>query len=131
MSVSQKVSISGSVSLGPPCATAGTFPSLTQQLSLQSEQTRGIGRGQTLRINSPSAFVDLFASLGVGSVTLIALRVVGGALTLRYSTADGVDQRLRVSRLFIWDSPDAGSGMTALAVQGTADIEIILAGDPP
>lgn len=84
-----------------------------------------------MRINSPAAFVDLFASLGLGNATHASMRVEGGSLTLRFTTPDGADQLLRCSKLFVWDSPSAGSGMTALAVQGVADIEIIVAGDPP
>jgi hypothetical protein len=83
-----------------------------------------------MRINSPAAFVDLLASLGITNVTHATLRIIGGPLTLQFTTPDGAAQRLRCARLFVWDSPDAGSNMQALAVQGTADIELIVAGDP-
>lgn len=131
MSSSQKVTILGSVSLGPPYPSSGTFPSLSQQVSLQADQTRSISRGTGRPINSPAAYIDLLASLGLGTATHVTLRISGGSLTLRFTTPDGADQLLRCSKLFVWDSPSAGSGMTALAVQGVADIEIIVAGDPP
>lgn len=128
MSVAQKVSVGGSVTLGPSYP-ASTFPTLSQQIALISEQTRGIGRGQAMSINSPAAFVDLMASLGASNLTHATVRIVGGSLTLRFTTVDGADQLLRCSNLFVWDSPSAGSGMSALAAQGVADVEIALAGD--
>ena len=128
---SQKVSILGSVTLGPPSPVSGSYPSLSQTVNLQMDQTRSTSRGQALRIARPAAYVDLFASLGLGTATHVTLRISGGALTVRFTTPDGAAQVLRCSRLFVWDSPDSGAGMTALAVQGTADIEIITAGDPP
>lgn len=132
MSSPKKVTVAGSVSLGPPYpCSGGSFPSLSQQVTLQADQTRSVSRGTSRPINSPSAFVDLLASLGLGTATHVTIRIEGGALTLRFTTPDGADQLLRCSRLFVWDSPSAGSGMTALAVEGVADIEIIVAGDPP
>ena len=129
MPVSRTVAITGSASLKPVTPTSAPFPSLSETLTLNLEQTRGIGRGQAISIASPAAFVDLLAGLGITTATMVVIRIRSGFLTIRCTTAAGVDQVIDCSELWAYSSPLAGREITALAVQGTADIEMIVAGD--
>lgn len=129
MAVSQLVTISGAASIKPPTPTTAPFPSLSQVINLASSQTKGAADSRARTISSPAAFVDLLAGTGITTCTMAVIRIRSGYLTIRVTTAAGADQVLDCSELWVHSSPLAGREITALAVQGTADIELILAGD--
>ena len=128
MAVSQKASVVGSVTWGPPSVSA-TFPTLAATLSLRDEQTRGQGFSNARSIASPAAFVDLITGTGITTVHFIAIRINSGSLDIRMTTDAAVDAIIRCSNLHVWSSQNSGDGATALAVQGSANFEIIVAGD--
>lgn len=129
MSLSNAIKLVGSLTAGPP-TTNSTSPTLTKALQLSFEQTRNACIANGRSIASPGTFVDLLAGSGIVTVTVFAIVVSSGSLDVRVTTAAGVDQITRVSNMWIWSSPNSGDGATALAVQGTADFELIVAGDP-
>ncbi len=129
MSLSNAIRLTGSLMAGPPTTNA-TSPALTKTLALSFAQTRNACVANGRSIASPGVFVDLLAGTGIVTVTVFALVVSSGSLDVRLTTAGGTDAIWRVSDMLIWSSPNAGDGATALAVQGTADFELIVAGDP-
>lgn len=131
MGVSQLINVQGSVTLGPvlPCGTA--FPSVQSTIDLALQQTRQLGRTEsmTINVNSPS-FASLVAGLTFSAIRFVALRVQSGILTLRVTTPAGAQQLFTVSELIVLSNPQAGSEITALDAQGVANVELIIAGDP-
>lgn len=129
MALSNLIKLTGSLTAGPPTANA-TSPVLTKALQLMFSQTRNACVANGRSIASPAAFVDLLAGTGITTVTVFVIVISSGSLDVRLTTAGGTDAIWRSSNLVLWASPNAGDGATALAVQGTADFELIVAGDP-
>lgn len=65
----------------------------------------------------------------ITKVRVIVMRVRGGTIRLKLTSAAGTDQVIPVSELLVWTSPNAGDEVTAIKIVGTADVEYILAGD--
>jgi len=60
---------------------------------------------------------------------VLVLRVWGGSITAKLTSAAGIKQAFNVSKLLVWHSPNAGDELTALELVGTAEVEYLLAGD--
>ena len=98
-------------------------------MSLNLSQSPQAGGGPICRnVNSPAAFVDIFPD-GISVARFVSLRVTAGVLTVRMTTTAGVDQVFDLSDLHVLSNPIAGYGVTALAVQGSADLEYLITGD--
>lgn len=78
-------------------------------------------------INSPLAFVDLLAGTGFTALRFLLIKVSNGFVDVRYSTPAAADQLTRVSDLMVLFSRTLGTEITALAVQGTASLEVVIA----
>lgn len=132
MGVLQKIDVSGSVSVGPVLPSSSPFPSSSGDMDISTTQVRPENRQSAFSVNSPSpAFKDLLQGMSISAVRLVAMRVFGGSLVVRWTTAAGVDQLTTVSDLLVISNPNAGSEITALAAQGVANVELIVAGDSP
>lgn len=127
-----KIAVSGATTAGPPTPGCAPFPSSSCQLNLSVEQTKQLSRQEVRAVNvTAPAFEDLLANTGISFATFVHLRVRSGTLIVRTSDEAGsVDQERALSDLMVYSSPTAGSRLTALAVQGTAEIELLVAGDP-
>lgn len=129
MSVSKSATVTGSLKIGPVQPTSYPFPTGEGVASLNSTQTVTASSGpKGLSINSPAAFVDLLTGAGVTNIKMLSVRVRAGTVTLRISSAAGVDQLLSVSDLLVLSNPVDSSAWTALAAQGVADLELMIAG---
>lgn len=126
----KRVELTGSASIGSPtpgCCASGVSIEGIIGLSFCSTVVSAFTASRT--INSPAAFVDLLAASGLTAVNLVVLKVLGGAnLEIRYSTPGNADQVVRASGFHLIANPTLGSEITALAVQGTGQIEYIVAG---
>ena len=129
MAVQQKVVTQGSVTIGPAQASCAPFPSMESTIVLNGERFFGVKRADVVSISSPVAFVDLLAGLTISAVRLLVLRVQAGSIVLRTSSAAGVDQVVNISDVVYISNPVAGTELTAVSVQGTANIEYLIAGD--
>jgi hypothetical protein len=65
----------------------------------------------------------------ITKVRLIAMRVRGGTLKIKMTSAVGTLQSVNVSDLFLWHAPNSGDEITVIQLVGTADAEYIIAGD--
>lgn len=128
--MSTKVQHNGAVQLGGCQSTCGPLGPAECTVSTNACQTLQATQSFSRAIASPGAFVDLLAGTGIVTVKFLQLRVSGGTLEVRFTSPFGADQILPVSDLLVLSNPIAGSGLTALAVQGTASLEAIIAGDP-
>lgn len=131
MTVPKKLEVSGAVTTGPIQPTAAPFPSGQSTLSLNSEQTplADFNNAMSVSVMAPS-FTDVLAGTGITNVKFIAMRVRNGTLVVRVTTAAAVDQEFSLSDTLVISNPTAGTEVTALAVQGTADLELMVTGDP-
>lgn len=70
-------------------------------------------------------------SLGsIVKVRFIGLRVINGSsIKLLRTSPAGTDQAIKVSSMELWHSPNSGDEVTAIKLVGTADIELLIAGD--
>lgn len=129
MTVPKSAKITGSMKVGPIQPIAVPFPSGESVASLNAEQTVQASTGSKgLSINSPAAFVDLLTGSGVTNIKMLSVRVRAGTVTLRISSAAGVDQVMDVSDMLVLNNPVDASAWTALAAQGVADLELMIAG---
>jgi hypothetical protein len=123
------VTATGGISAGPVQPTSSPFPSLAETFSLYLTQTRQVVSPGSRALASPAAFVDLLANSGITNCRLAAIRVSGGVIQIRHSTPSYAAQIIQCSDLWVVSEPTAGSEITALAIQGTAQVEYLLAGD--
>lgn len=126
MAVPKKLKFVGTVTLGPCQSTCAAFPSADYTSQLLQEMTTQADVQFARDINSPAAFVDLLAGTGITAVRAYVLKITGGALDVRVSSSSGADQLKRCSDLEIWISRTLGAEITALAVRGTASIEVMI-----
>ncbi len=128
MGILQKIDLSGSVTRGPAMATSSSSIG-GDEIPIDVSFVYAEHRRDPRTINSPSAFVDLLAGMSISAVRFIVLRVTGGVATLRLTTPAGDDQLITISDLLILSNPARGSEITALAIQGTVNVEVIVSGD--
>lgn len=71
--------------------------------------------------------------VGLDSITkvrMFALKVVSGAsIKVKLTSVAGALQSLYVSSLLLWNSPNSGDEITVIQLVGTADVELVIAGD--
>lgn len=126
----KKVELTGSATIGSPgagCCASGVDIEGIVGLSFCSTVTSAFAGSRT--INDLVSFVNLLTSTGLTTVSLVVLKVLGGAnLEVRYSTPGNADQVVRASGFHLIANPTLGSEITALAVRGNGQIEYIVAG---
>jgi hypothetical protein len=60
----------------------------------------------------------------------LGVRVINGSsIKMLLTSPSGTDQALKVSSMLLWHSPNSGDEITAIKLVGTADIELLIAGD--
>jgi hypothetical protein len=127
----QSVSIwhTGAVSVHPlssPCS-----PSLGGVFNTAFQGTYTAAKAADLGVvgaTDLAPFVVAFDS--VLKARFICLRVTNGSsIKVLITSPSGTDQAIKVSSIWIWHSPNPGDEITAIKLVGTADIEIMIAGD--
>lgn len=89
-----------------------------------------VARSSAFSVNSPGpAWLNLMAGITLSAVRFIGIRVNAGSLIARITTTAGALQLVPLSDLWILHNPLAGTEITTLEVQGTANIEMLIAGD--
>jgi len=127
--VLQKLAMQGSVTRGPvlPTSTPATIGG--DEIPIDLSAVYAEHRREPRTINSPSTFVDLIAGMTISAVRFVIIRTTGGVATLRLTTPAGEDQLLSISDLFILSNPVSGSEVSALAIKGSVNIEVLISGD--
>lgn len=131
MGAYRQVSILGSAAVQPLLPTSQPFPSLTDGMSLNLQQTRSAVRSDETSVNTPALSpLDLLAGLQITAVRFFSLRVVGGTCLVSYqSPAFAGTMQVPVSDLLVLSNPLSGSEITSLLISGNANVEYIIAGD--
>jgi len=124
----QTITVTGSITNASPTPTS-TNQTYSGNAALNVSQQVSAIKPNVRAIASPASFEDMLAGSGVTTATFIYLRVFSGSLVIRTTTAAGTDQLQTVSGMYLWSSPNSGDGATAVAIQGTADYEILLGGN--
>lgn len=125
----KKLKLVGAITLGacsPGCCDPASSGDYANQLCIEMTSAQTLP-GADRSIASPAAFVDLLAGTGFTSLRFVLLKISGGFLDVRVSTAAAADQIVRVSDVWMVFSRTLGTEITALAVQGTANIDLVLA----
>jgi hypothetical protein len=129
VSVPKKLEVAGAATLGPIQPTCAPFPSGECVFSINLSQTTQADSAKSLSVNSPVTWVDLLAGTGITNVSFFSLRVRNATnFEVRFTTAGGADQIIRLSDLFVYSSPVSGQQITALSVRGVGDMELLVAG---
>lgn len=124
---STKLELRGAVVIQPQTTSTASSGSRTLPINFDDSPAQTGGQEQR-SIVSPSAFVDLLTGSGIVTATFVAINVLSGQLTVRFTTTAGADQLEEISGLWVRADKLTTAGITALAVQGTATIAYMLAG---
>ena len=129
--MAQSVTIwhSGAVT-GQPLAVPGG-PSLSDMMNTSFSNTYSASQASRLSVvgaTDLSPFVVAFGS--VTKARFLGIRVINGSsIKALLTSPSGTDQALKTSSLLLWNSPNSGDEITAINLVGTADIELLIAGD--
>lgn len=112
--------------IGSPCG-----PTLSDTLRTDFQGTYGASKSSRLAIvGATDAVPYVVAFDSVSKARFLAIRVVNGAsIKALLTSPSGTDQAIKVASLLLWHSPNAGDEITAIKLVGTADIELMIAGD--
>jgi hypothetical protein len=112
--------------VGSPCG-----PTLSDTMRTDFQGIYGASKSSRIAVVAATDIAPYTVTLDtIAKVRLLALRVVNGAsIKVLFTSASGSDQAIKVSSLMLWHSPNAGDELTAIKLVGTADIEIMIAGD--
>lgn len=128
MAQSRTVWVNGAVSVSPTSAPNG--PSLADNLAISLTNTFQASKASPLSIASTDGSPFTLSLDSIVKVRFIALKVNSGAsVKMLLTSAAGTDQKVSVSGLFLWHAPNAGDEITAIKLVGTADVELLIAGD--
>ena len=121
---------SGAVTRQPVSAFPGG-PSLSYMLNTSFQGTYGATKGSSLSIVGATDLLPFIVSLdSIVKARFLGIRVLNGpSIKVLLTSPSGTDQALKVSSLLLWHSPNSGDEITAIKLVGTADIEILIAGD--
>lgn len=114
---------------GTPAVVGSIVPSLQDSLNTTFQGTYQASTAKRLTVMGTDQAPVAVALDSVAKARFVGLRVVNGSLKMLLTTPSGSDQAVRVSGLFLWHSPNAGDEITAIKLVGTADIELLIAGD--
>ena len=112
--------------MGSPCG-----PTLSDTLRTDFQGTYSASKSSRLAIvNATDATPYVVALDSITKIRFLALRVINGAsIKALLTSPSGSDQAIKTSSLLLWHSPNSGDEITAIKLVGTADIELMIAGD--
>ena len=129
--MAQSVTIwhSGSVT-GQPTPVPGG-PSLSDMLNTSFNGTYAASKATRLSVVGATDLVPYaVAFYSITKGRFLGLRVINGSsIKVLITSPSGTDQAIKVSSLLLWHSPNSGDEITAINLVGTADIELLIAGD--
>ena len=129
--MAQSVTIwhSGAVT-GQPTPVPGG-PSLSDMLNTSFCGTYGSSKAGRPSVVGATDLVPYVVTLDtITKVRFLGIRVINGSsIKVKLTSPAGTDQVLQVSSLLLWHSPNSGDEITAIKLVGTADIELLIAGD--
>ena len=120
---------SGAVTGMPTNSPCG--PTLSDTLRTDFQGTYSASKSSRLAIvNATDATPYVVALDSITKIRFLALRVINGAsIKALLTSPSGSDQAIKTSSLLLWHSPNSGDEITAIKLVGTADIELMIAGD--
>jgi hypothetical protein len=130
MSLPVTVQHTGSLA-GSPATATSAFPSLTEIANTSFQRTYSQRIAGTLSVIGATDLSPL--AMPFGSITkahVVYLRMQGGSLKVKFTSAAGVDQAILVSDEILLHTPNVGDEITAINLVGTGvDCEYVLIGD--
>jgi len=120
---------SGAVSGQPHAAPCG--PSLSDTLNTSFQNTYSASKASRLSVVAATDQTPYTFPLdSITKARFIGVRVLNGAsIKILLTSASGTDQALKTCSLLLWNSSNSGDEITAIKLVGTADLEILIAGD--
>ena len=121
---------SGAVTRQPVSSFPGG-PSLSDMLNTSFQGTYGATKSSALSIVGATLGSPFILDMdSVVKARFLGIRVLNGpSIQLLITSPSGTDQSIKTSSLLLWHSPNSGDEITAIKLVGTADIEILIAGD--
>jgi hypothetical protein len=128
MAQSRTVWVNGAVSVSPTPVMCG--PTLSDNLTISLTNTFQASKSSPLSFVGTDGSPYTVSLDSIVKVRFLALKVNSGAtVKMLLTSAAGSEQKLSVSGMFLWHAPNAGDEITAIKLVGTADVELLLAGD--
>lgn len=127
MAQTRTVWLTGAASIAPVAVLNG--PTLADHLNISATATYQASKASPLSVSSTTEAPYTVSLDSITKVRFMILKVRSGSVTLQLTSAAGTDQKLKVSDQIIWHAPNAGDEITAIKLVGTADVELLLAGD--
>ena len=120
---------SGSVT-GQPTPVPGG-PSLADMLNTSFSGTYSASKATRLSVVGATDLAPFAVAFdSVTKARFVGMRVINGSsIKVLLTSPSGTDQAVKVSSMFLWHSPNSGDEITAIKLVGTADIELLIAGD--
>ena len=118
----------GAISGQPAMVPNG--PSLADTLNTSFSATYSASKASRLSVVGATDVSPYILPLdSITKVRFFALRVLNGpSIKVKLTSAAGADQA-QSGTFFLWNSPNSGDEITAIKLVGTADIELMIAGD--
>ena len=119
----------GAVSGQPFSTPCG--PSLADTLNTSFQGTYSASKASRLSVVGATDLAPYTVALdSIVKARFIGMRVINGSsIKILLTSAAGDSQALTTGSLLLWHSPNSGDEITAIKLVGTADIEIMVAGD--
>jgi hypothetical protein len=115
---------------GQPLAVPGG-PSLSDMMNTSFNGTYSASQSSRLSVVGATDLVPFAVAFGsVTKARSLGMRVINGSsIKVLLTSPSGTDQALKTSSMLLWHSPNSGDEITAIKLVGTADIELLIAGD--
>jgi hypothetical protein len=106
-------------------------PSLADTLNTSFSGTYAASKATRLSVVGATDLAPYTVVLdSVTKARFLGIRVINGSsIKALLTSPSGTDQAIKVSSLLLWHSPNSGDEITAIKLVGTADIELLIAGD--
>lgn len=115
---------------GQPTPVPGG-PSLADMLNTSFNGTYAASKATRLSVVGATDIAPYAVSFdSITKARFIGCRVINGSsIKALLTSPSGTDQAIKVSSMLLWHSPNSGDEITAIKLVGTADIELLIAGD--
>lgn len=115
---------------GSPAVGGQNVPSLNEIINTTFSGTYGASKSARLSIVGATDISPYTLSLDtMTKARCLVVATRSQTVKVLLTSAVGTDQKLDISGLFLWHSPNAGDEITAIKFVGTADLEVFVAGD--
>ncbi len=102
---------------------------MSDAFALEFQATYAQAKGSAPFIQSTDVAPFVVPFEGISRAHAYLILVNGPSMVVKITTAEGADQEIPVSGMFLWHSPNNSDAITAIKIVGTGSVQYFLAGD--